>query len=332
MAFIQGAPMQNLLARHFENLLHLKAIADAGSFNRAAKTIGLSQPALTRSIHKLEAAVGAPLLTRVAKGVYPTECGRTLLEHIQTIDAELEQAATMLRVMKGRAGSQLACGGSFVPMSLLIQRAIKDFSEARTGLHVRLVENSTDNLLRMLRLGELELVVCPKMDSEMDGDLPSEVLVTERVGIFANSRNRLLEHKAHSLHKLAAAEKWIIPDRSGQLRQLLTREFARLAVEMPARFIETSSLTAARRLIGFTRYIAFSTSLLVAQDLLDGTTREVQGDWRFPTTAIAVFYRDQALSAAALFFLECLRRIAQSLSVQDPLSRQDPHGLSYAQH
>ena len=324
--------MRNLLARHFENLLHLKAIADAGSFNRAAKIIGLSQPALTRSIHRLEAAVGAPLLTRVAKGVYPTECGRALLDHVQVVDTELEQAATMLRVMKGRAGSQLACGGSFVPMCFLIPRAIKDFSAARPGLHVRLVENSTDNLLRMLRLGEIELVVCPKMDSEMDADLVSETLVTERVGIFANTRSRLLEHNTHSLHKLAAGEKWIIPDRSGQLRQLLTKEFSRLAVELPARFIETSSLTAARRLIGITRYIAFSTSLLLAQDLLDGTTREVQGDWRFPTTSIAVFHRNQALSAAALFFLECLRHAASSLSVQDQSSTPSARDPSYAQH
>ena len=237
--------MRNLLARHFENLLHLKAITDAGSFNRAAKMIGLSQPALTRSIHRLEAAVGAPLLTRVAKGVYPTECGRALLDHIDVIDAELEQATTMLRVMKGRAGSQLACGGSFVPMCFLIPRAIKDFSEGKPSLHVRLVENSTDNLLRMLRLGELELVVCAKMG---------------------------------------------------------------------------------------TGCIAFSTSLLVAQDLLDGTTREVQGDWRFPTTSIAVFHRDQTLSAAALFFLECLRRVAQSLSTQDATTMQDAQGPSYAQH
>ena len=294
--------------------------------------IGLSQPALTRSIHRLEAAVGAPLLTRVAKGVYPTECGRALLDHIDVIDAELEQATTLLRVMKGRAGSQLACGGSFVPMCFLIPRAIKDFSEGKPSLHVRLVENSTDNLLRMLRLGELELVVCPKMDTDMDRDLASEILVTERVGIFANSRNRLLGHNTHSLHKLAASEKWIIPDRSGQLRQLLTKEFARLAVDMPGRFIETSSLTAARRLIGLTRCIAFSTSLLVAQDLLDGTTREVQGDWRFPTTSIAVFHRDQTLSAAALFFLECLRRVAQSLSTQDATTMQDAQGPSYAQH
>ena len=86
------------------------------------------------------------------------------------------------------------------------------------------MENSTDNLLRMLRLGEIGLVVCPKMDSEMDADLMSETLVTERLGIFANTRSRLLEHNTHSLHKLAAGEKWIIPDRSGQLRRLRCKD------------------------------------------------------------------------------------------------------------
>ena len=318
--------MRNLLARHFENLLHLKAIVDAGSLNRAAKTIGLSQPALTRSIHRLEAAVSAQLLTRVAKGVYPTEAGRTLLDHIQTIDAELERAGTMLRVLRSRAGSQLSCGGSFVPMGFLIPHAIRDFSEGRPRLHVRLVESSTDALLRMLRLGELEVVVCPKMDVQTDDDLISEALVTERVGIFANSSHALLKQRIHSLHKLAASEKWILPDRSGQLRQLLTRELARHSVEMPARFIETSSLTAARRLIGLTRCVAFSTSLLVAPDLLDGTTKELQGDWQFPATTIAAFHRSQKLSPAALFFLECLRRVAGSLPPAQPAQAVLPEG------
>jgi DNA-binding transcriptional LysR family regulator len=322
--------MRNLLARNFENLLHLQAIVDAGSFNRAAKTIGLSQPALTRSIHRLEAAVGVELLTRVAKGVYPTESGRALLEHVRAVDVELEHAGTALRILKGRSGSQLACGGTFVPMGFLIPLAVKRFSDGRPGSHIRLVESPTDVLLRMLRLGELEVVVCPKMDAQSDDDLASEPLVTERVGIFADSGHALFKKADHSLQKLASAEKWILPDRTGQLRQLLTKEFARHSVGLPARFIESSSLTASRRLVTLTRFIVFSTSMLLAPDLIEGTTKEIHGDWQFPTTTICVFHRNQRLSAAAACFIECLRHAAESLPKSEPFSGDTVKEASYA--
>jgi LysR family transcriptional regulator of gallate degradation len=309
--------MRSLLARHFKDLLLLQAIVDAGSINRAAKVIGLSQPALTRSIGRLEADIGVQLLTRVAKGVYPTEFGQALLEHVRLAGAELDQAETQLRIIKSRSSSQLACGGTFVPMGYLIPQAVKDFGDRKPDSHVRLVEGTTDGLLQMLRVGELEVVVCPKMDAQKDDDLTSEVLVIERVGIFADSQHPLLKEKNNSLQKIVSSERWILPDRTGQLRQLLIREFARHSVEIPERFVETASLTAARRLINITSFVAFSTSLLVAPDLLAGTTREIQGNWQFPTTTLSLFHRTEKLSTSALYFVECLRRAARSLPVPE---------------
>ena len=305
--------MRNLLARHFENLLHLQAVVEAGSINRAATIVGLSQPALTRSIGRLEAAVGAPLLVRVAKGVYPTEFGRTLLDHVRAAGAELDQAGTEVRILQSRSGRELACGGTFMSASFLLPLAIRQFGEDMPGLNVRLVEGTTDALLRMLRLGELEVVVCPKMDGLGDDGLASEALVTERVGIFAASGNRLAARTDNRLSRLAAREAWVLPDRAGQLRQLLKAEFERHAVDPPTRFIETSSLMGARQLITLTGRIVFSTSLLVTPDLLDGTIRELRGDWTFPTTTMTVFHRDQVLSPGASHFLGCLRAAAASV-------------------
>ena len=304
--------MRNLLARHFESLLHLKTVVEAGSINRAAKVIGLSQPALTRMIGRLEADAGVSLLTRAARGVYPTEFGRMLLEHVRAADIELAQAETALRIAKTRAGSQLVCGGTFVPMGYLVPLAVKRFSEHKPGSHVRLLEGTTGALLQMLRLGELEVVVCPKMDAGSDDDLTSEPLVSERVGIFADSQNPLSRRTGHKLRRLAETERWVVPDRSGQLHRVLTAEFARLAIELPRRNIESSSMTASRQLIVKSKWIVFSTSLLLAQDLLAGATTEIQGDWRFPTTTISVFHRREKLSQAAAFFVECLQGVAKS--------------------
>jgi DNA-binding transcriptional LysR family regulator len=308
--------MPNLLSHHFESLLHLRAVVDAGSINRASTKIGLSQPALTRSIGKLEAALGVKLLTRVAKGVYPTEFGQALLDHVRVVDGELERAKTVLNILKGRTGGPLACGGTFLSMSLLVPLAVKEFDKMKPGSQVRLLEAPTETLLTMLRLGELDVVVGSRIDAESYDDLVSEALATEHVGLFVHNGHKLLGRQRHSLQHLAGTEQWILPSPSGPLYRSIETEFARRAVGLPRRFIETSSLIAIRKLIPLTGYIAVTSSLVMAPTLFDGTSREILGDWTFPSTTITAFYRAGGpTSPAALAFAECLRHAAQSLPV-----------------
>ncbi len=305
--------MLNLLSRHFENLLHLRAVVDAGSINRAATKIGLSQPALTRSIGKLEAALGVKLLTRVAKGVFPTEFGQALLDHVRAVDGELERARTTLNLLKGRTGEPLACGGTFLSMSLLVPLAVKEFDKARPGSQVRLFEAPTDALLTMLRLGELDVVVGSQLDEDGHDDLVAEALATEHVGIFVHNSHKLLGRRRHTLKHLAATEKWILPSPPGPLYRLMEAEFARHGVGPPRRFIETSSLIAIRKLIPITGHIAITSSMVMAPTLFDGTSKEIVGDWVFPNTTITAFHRRGASSPEVAAFAECLRRAAQSL-------------------
>jgi DNA-binding transcriptional LysR family regulator len=308
--------MPNLLSRHFENLLHLRAVVDAGSINRAAAKIGLSQPALTRSIGKLEAALGVKLLSRGARGVFPTEYGQALLDHVRAVDGELERAKSTLNILTGRNGSPLACGGTFLSMSLLVPLAVKEFDKVKPGSQVRLFEAPPDVLLSMLRVGELDVVVGSQVDARTHHDLVSEALATEHVGLFVHSGHKLLGGQRHTLKHLAATEKWILPSPTGPLYRLIEAEFARHAIELPRRFIETSSLIAIRKLIPITGYVAVTSTMVMAPTLFDGTAKEILGDWTFPHTTITAFYRaGGATSSSALAFAECLRRVAQTLPV-----------------
>jgi DNA-binding transcriptional LysR family regulator len=95
---------------------------------------------------------------------------------------------------------------------------------------------------------------------------------------------------------------------------LIEQEFARHGLDLPLRFIETSSLIAVRKLIPITGYVAVASSMVVAPSLIGGTSRELSGDWHFPTTTITAFHRaGDANSAAATLFAECLRRSAKAL-------------------
>jgi molybdate transport repressor ModE-like protein len=85
------------------NLRHLRALSVViarGSMSRAAETVGLSQPALTQGLAKLERALDARLLTRQPDGVRPTEAGHTLAERVDRAFHHIAEAARQA----GRSG------------------------------------------------------------------------------------------------------------------------------------------------------------------------------------------------------------------------------------
>lgn len=79
----------------------LVAVSDAGSFSRAALTLGLTQPSLSRQIGLLEAEVKQPLFIRTGRGAAPTEAGRLLTSHARAVLASTRQIENELLDLQG---------------------------------------------------------------------------------------------------------------------------------------------------------------------------------------------------------------------------------------
>ena len=82
----------------------LQAVADTGSFQAAAEQLCITQPAVSRAIADLEVELGAPLLTRLAKGATLTEFGSTVLKHAQAIDQEVARIQDSAKALRGAGG------------------------------------------------------------------------------------------------------------------------------------------------------------------------------------------------------------------------------------
>src|ERR1700737_2927778 len=85
------------------NFRHLRAfatIADAGGFVRAAARLNLSQPALSRQIHALEAELGLPLFDRIGRRVQLTSEGEDLLRRSRRLLAEADSLGEHARLLK----------------------------------------------------------------------------------------------------------------------------------------------------------------------------------------------------------------------------------------
>ncbi|MGI4746076.1 MAG: LysR substrate-binding domain-containing protein [Janthinobacterium lividum] len=126
------------------------ALAELRHFGRAADRCGVSQPALSEQIRKLEAVLGMPLFERARGGVTPTPKGQVLLRQIAAVVREarglLEMARSQVGALDGRLdlGVIPTLGPYYVPLVL------RDLRQDFPGLVLRLQENQTTVLLESL--------------------------------------------------------------------------------------------------------------------------------------------------------------------------------------
>jgi LysR family transcriptional regulator, cyn operon transcriptional activator len=96
-----------MLLRHIR---YLKAVADCGSFTRAAQSLHVSQPALSQQIKEMEERLGAQLLDRSGRQVRPTDLGNAYLSHARRALSELEEGARAVRDVEDLSAGALRLG------------------------------------------------------------------------------------------------------------------------------------------------------------------------------------------------------------------------------
>ena len=89
---------------------YLKAVADHGSFTRAASALHVSQPALSQQIREFEERMGVQLLDRTGRKVRPTDAGEAYLRHVRRALDELEVGGRAIRDVQDLSSGALRLG------------------------------------------------------------------------------------------------------------------------------------------------------------------------------------------------------------------------------
>lgn len=142
------------------HLVALKAIADEGSFGRAAERLGYTQSAVSQQIATLERIVGLRLLERPGgpRPVSLTEAGRILLRHAEAIQARLLAAKADMSALEAGDAGRLRVGTFQSVGTRIIPTLLRRFGESHPVVEVVLRESQNEaELLEMIERGELDL-------------------------------------------------------------------------------------------------------------------------------------------------------------------------------
>src|SRR5580765_4601014 len=181
-------------------LRYFCAVADTGSFSRAAEQSHVSQPSLSQQILKLEDELGARLFDRLGRSVRLTEVGKTFLPRARAVLRELEAARGDVVESKDSISGQVVVGVIPTVAPYFLPPVLAAFSKKYSESAVIVVEEITPLLLERLRTGSVDIAILalPVRGHEFDS-LP---LLTEPLFAALPKKHRLARRAAISLRDL----------------------------------------------------------------------------------------------------------------------------------
>jgi len=158
-------------------LRHAASLAEHASFRRAAGTLRISQPALTKSIQALEAALGVKLFERRREGVIPTEFGRLVIEHTRDMVRAESELLRHIKMVAGLETGSLRVAAGPLPGAMSVYPAAGALLARHPHLNISLQSAGWREVALAVVEKRVDLGI-----AEISGALFGESLQTELVG------------------------------------------------------------------------------------------------------------------------------------------------------
>jgi len=218
------------------------ATAERLNLSHAAEAMSITQPGLSKSMHRLQRELGTKLYHRRGRGIELTESGRALARHVKQMEAQLTEALSEVTgIAGGKFGhARIGAGPSWLSRHLPV--SISRVIAQNPNIRFTVDTGFPDRLIRRLRLGELDVVVGALPDNRVDPDLRFQRLTSDVIRVVGRKEHPLTRKRERTLADYAA-QRWILPGREELVRQRLARVFAQAGLPEPLLSLETDSLS-----------------------------------------------------------------------------------------
>ncbi len=236
------------------HLRNFVAIARARSLRSAARSLGLTQPALTRSVRELEAELGVALFQRHARGVSLTVAGERFLLRAQAALEELRRGSEEAAQARGEMQGHVAVALSSAPVLSLLARAYAQFRRDWPDVHLRFVEGLFPAVEPALRDGRLDFYLGPRPERQLSASYQVALVHRNERVVLARRGHPL--RTAGSLQALLEAD-WIVTGLRERREEEFEEQFSALGLRSPRVVTVAESLMALLALRASSDALAF---------------------------------------------------------------------------
>jgi DNA-binding transcriptional LysR family regulator len=184
------------------HLVYFREVARQLHYRKAAEALAVAQPALSRSINQLEAALGVDLLNRTRRKVELTAPGKAFLERIEPLLRGLAAVPGDIQALAGGQAGQVRVAFTGLAMATVLPGILREFNRRYPGIRVELNESPTSAQLESLKTGE---IACGFFhpDATAPVGLSTKVLLQEKNGVLLPADHRLAKAAKLRLRDLA---------------------------------------------------------------------------------------------------------------------------------
>jgi LysR family hydrogen peroxide-inducible transcriptional activator len=143
----------------FHQLRYVCAVAETGSFSRAAERCQIAQPSLSQQVLKLEENLGAKLFDRLGRSVRLTEAGRAFVPHARSILEQMETARSSVAQKNADVRGSVSLGVIPTISPYLVPRYTTSFAKRFPDAKLRIVEDVTPVLIESLRELSIDIAI-----------------------------------------------------------------------------------------------------------------------------------------------------------------------------
>ena len=299
-----GLFSQRIRLRHLHTFV---AVAQQGTLGRAAETLNLSQPALSKTLNELEQLTGTRLFERGRLGAQLTLVGEQFLTHaVKVLDA-LNTAGQALNRKEGLSNDSVRIGALPTAALGILPSVIGQFHQQQKDITLQVATMNNTMLLAGLKSGEIDIGIGRMSDPELMSGLNYELLFLESLKLVVRPGHPLLQETV----TLSRVMEWpVVVSPKGTLpRQNAEALLQSQGCKIPTGCIETLSASLSRQLTVDYDYVWFVPSGAVKDDLRRGLLAALPIPTQGAGEPIGILTRvDATLTAGSQTLLSAIRK------------------------
>ncbi len=217
------------------------SVAKHGKVRRAAEALGVSQPAVTQALHRLESEWGFPLFFRSSTGMQLTPAAQPFYERIRKLRTGFEDAVKEASDLHLGERGMLRVGVSSLYIQRVFVPAALEFQRQRPAARLRLMFNLNDRLQEALHAGDIDLCISA-LPRKVHEEMTSVSLLDDPIVLVVNSQHPLLKFRELRIEDLSQ-ESWILPASTVMIRREIEGRFAEAGLPPPRVLVEFNNGT-----------------------------------------------------------------------------------------
>jgi len=273
--------------RHLRNML---AVIEEGSLGKAARHLNISQPALTKSIQRLEQHLGVRLFDREIRGMKPTFYAESLRGYAKAACIGMAEAERQIAALRSGTEGTITIAGPPLIMTELLPQVLVRLLQERPKLQVRVVAQDKDLFTELLE-GKFSLVVAMLYNEMPMQGLVKQWLFDDRLVLAMRPDHPFAKRRKVKPGDLLD-QNWIFADSDNWSQRRLKLYFEQSGLTLPRARVESRDPEVMKSIIMISDHIGMTARLGVEKEVSKGFLKCIEIDSPLMLRPIGIVRRE----------------------------------------